>query len=64
MPVFFSLEELDESDDGLGPTFGERMRDYRRELYKREYHRVLFLKCVSCSTESRQTANGSPRFLC
>jgi len=46
----FSLEELDESDDGLGPTFGERMREYRRELYKREYHpRVkLFLKCVSC----------------
>lgn len=38
MPVFFSLEELDESDDGLGPTFGERMREYRRELYKREYH--------------------------
>ncbi len=27
MPVFFSLEELNESDDGLGPTF-----------YKREYH--------------------------
>jgi len=26
MPVFLSLEELDESDDGLGPTFGERMR--------------------------------------
>jgi len=26
MPVF-SLAELDESDDGLGPTFGERMRD-------------------------------------
>ncbi len=38
MPFFFSLEELDESDDGLGPTFGERMREYRRELYKREYH--------------------------
>jgi len=37
------------------------MREYRRELYKREYHpRVkLFLKCVSCSVESRQTANGS-----
>jgi phosphoglycolate phosphatase-like HAD superfamily hydrolase len=38
MPVFFSLEELNESDDGSRPTFGERMRDYRRELYKREYH--------------------------
>ena len=38
MPVFFSLEELNESDDGSSPTFGERMRDYRRELYKREYH--------------------------
>ena len=38
MPVFFSLEQLNESDDGPGPTFGERMRDYRRELYKREYH--------------------------
>lgn len=38
MPVFFSLEELNESDDGQGPTFGERMRDYRRELYKHEYH--------------------------
>ena len=38
MPVFFSLEQLNESDDGRGPTFGERMRDYRRELYKREYH--------------------------
>lgn len=38
MPVFFSLEELNESDDGPRPTFGERMRDYRRELYKREYH--------------------------
>lgn len=38
MPVFFSLEELDESDDGQSSTFGERMRDYRRELYKREYH--------------------------
>ncbi len=38
LPIFFSLEELNESDDGHGPTFGERMRDYRRELYKREYH--------------------------
>ncbi len=38
MPVFFSLEELNESDDGQSSTFGERMRDYRRELYKREYH--------------------------
>ena len=38
MPVFFSLEELNKSDDDLSPTFGERMRDYRRELYKREYH--------------------------
>ena len=38
MPVFFSLEELNESDDGQSTTFGERMRDYRRELYKREYH--------------------------
>jgi HAD superfamily hydrolase (TIGR01509 family) len=38
MPVFFSLEELNKSDDGQSPTFGERMRDYRRELYKREYH--------------------------
>lgn len=36
MPVFISQEELDASDDG--PTLGERMRDYRRELYKREYH--------------------------
>ena len=38
MPVFFSLEELNQSDDGQSPTLGERMRDYRRELYKREYH--------------------------
>jgi len=38
MPVFFSLEQLNESDDGQSPTKGERMRDYRRELYKREYH--------------------------
>lgn len=38
MPVFFSLAELDESDDGPRLTLGERMRDYRRELYKREYH--------------------------
>ena len=38
MPVFFSLEELNESDDDSDLTFGERMRDYRRELYKREYH--------------------------
>ena len=38
MPVFFSLEELNHSDDGQSPTFGERMRDYRRELYKSEYH--------------------------
>jgi len=38
MPVFFSLEELNKSDDDSSPTFGERMRDYRRELYKREYH--------------------------
>ena len=38
MPVFFSLEELNESDDGQNPTLGEQMRDYRRELYKREYH--------------------------
>jgi HAD superfamily hydrolase (TIGR01509 family) len=38
MPVFFSLEELNESDDAQGLTKGERMRDYRRELYKREYH--------------------------
>jgi HAD superfamily hydrolase (TIGR01509 family) len=38
MPVFFSLEELNQSDDGQSPTFGERMRDYRRELYKNEYH--------------------------
>lgn len=38
MPVFFSLEQLNETDRGPGPTFGERMRDYRRELYKREYH--------------------------
>ncbi len=38
LPVFFSLAELEQSDDGLSPTFGERMRDYRRELYKREYH--------------------------
>ncbi len=36
MPVFFSQEELN-SEDG-GSTLGERMRDYRRELYKREYH--------------------------
>ncbi len=38
MPVFFSPEQLNESDDDQSPTFGERMRDYRRELYKREYH--------------------------
>ena len=38
MPVFFSLEELNQSEDGQSPTCGERMRDYRRELYKREYH--------------------------
>jgi HAD superfamily hydrolase (TIGR01509 family) len=38
MPVFFSVEELNQSDDGQSPTLGERMRDYRRELYKREYH--------------------------
>jgi HAD superfamily hydrolase (TIGR01509 family) len=38
MPVFFSFEELNKSDDGSSPTKGERMRDYRRELYKREYH--------------------------
>lgn len=38
LPVFFSGAELDQSDDGLSPTLGERMRDYRRELYKREYH--------------------------
>jgi len=38
MPVFFSLEELNELVDGQSPTLGERMRDYRRELYKREYH--------------------------
>jgi HAD superfamily hydrolase (TIGR01509 family) len=38
MPVFFSLEELNKSDDGKSPSFGERMRDFRRELYKREYH--------------------------
>lgn len=38
MPVFFSLEELNQSNDGQSPTFDERMRDYRRELYKNEYH--------------------------
>lgn len=38
MPVFFSVEELNESEDARSPTKGERMRDYRRELYKREYH--------------------------
>ncbi len=38
MPVFFSLEKLAKTDDGQSSTFGERMRDYRRELYKREYH--------------------------
>lgn len=38
LPVFFSLAELAQSDDNLSPTLGERMRDYRRELYKREYH--------------------------
>lgn len=38
MPIFFSLEELNQSEDGQSPTFGERMRDYRRELYKNEYH--------------------------
>ncbi|HCF29867.1 MAG TPA: HAD family hydrolase [Cyanobacteria bacterium UBA11049] len=37
MPVFFSLEQLNELD-GQSATLGERMRDYRRELYKREYH--------------------------
>lgn len=38
MPVFFSIEELNRSEDDRSPTKGERMRDYRRELYKREYH--------------------------
>ena len=38
LPIFFSVEELNESEDGHGPTLRERMRDYRRELYKREYH--------------------------
>ena len=38
MPVFFSLEELNESEGNQSPSFGERMRDYRRKLYKREYH--------------------------
>lgn len=38
MPVFFSLEQLNELDDDRSATLGERMRDYRRELYKREYH--------------------------
>lgn len=38
MPVFFSVEQLDESDEGPRPTLGERMRDYRREPDKREYH--------------------------
>jgi len=38
MPVFFSVEELNKSDDDQSSTQGERMRDYRRELYKREYH--------------------------
>ncbi|MDV2994864.1 MAG: Phosphorylated carbohydrates phosphatase [Chroococcidiopsis sp. SAG 2025] len=38
MPVFFSVEELNRVDDDRSPTKGERMRDYRRELYKREYH--------------------------
>jgi HAD superfamily hydrolase (TIGR01509 family) len=38
MPVFFSVEELNKSDDDQSPTKGERMRDYRRELYKHEYH--------------------------
>ncbi len=37
MPVFFSLEQLNQSDEGPRPM-GERMRDYRREIYKREYH--------------------------
>ena len=37
MPVFFSQKELNASEDGH-LTLGERMRDYRRELYKREYH--------------------------
>jgi HAD superfamily hydrolase (TIGR01509 family) len=36
MPVFFSQEELNASAEGR--PIGERMRDYRRELYKREYH--------------------------
>ncbi|HEY9845125.1 MAG TPA: HAD family hydrolase [Candidatus Caenarcaniphilales bacterium] len=38
MPVFFPVEKLNELDDGQSLTLGERMRDYRRELYKREYH--------------------------
>jgi HAD superfamily hydrolase (TIGR01509 family) len=38
MPVFFSVEELNQLDDDRSRTKGERMRDYRRELYKREYH--------------------------
>lgn len=38
MPVFFSVEELNRAEDDQSPTLGERMRDYRRELYKREYH--------------------------
>ncbi len=38
MPVFFSLEELNTSEDGQSPTFGERIQDYRMELYKNEYY--------------------------
>lgn len=29
MPVFFSLKELNQLDDGQSQTLGERMRDYR-----------------------------------
>jgi HAD superfamily hydrolase (TIGR01509 family) len=65
MPVFFSLEELNQSDDDRSPTLGERMRDYRRELYKREYHprieafpqvRELFLRIKA---DSKQIALAS-----
>jgi len=64
MPVFSHLQNSMNQMMAC-PTFGERMRDYRRELYKREYHpQKLFLKCVSCSTESSRRQTDRPRFLC
>jgi len=60
MPVFFLTAELDESDDGL-----VRLSLNVCEITAGNSTSVniipvksFFLKCVSCSTESRRTANG------